>query len=753
MEFFESTLTDGHLAASPHNPETSTTLPTNIHLDLPIPDPHLGFNERTTQWVHDNTWVYTIAFNRTEALDARVCLVFEGLDTFATVSLNGTRILECQNMFRSYRVDVTDIVSMGENKVVMEFRSALKEGDRIMAQNGGERVTWNGHYSRVFVRKAQYHYGWDWGPSLITCGPWKPIRLQIYTDRISNTKIEQALSADLKTAILTLIATTETISLTLTPASTANTWETKHTLTSPELWYPHQHGPPNLYTITFTLKASGNAASTPGPLHTAHKRIGIRRILLIQDPLPQLPDTPVSGGTTFYFNINNTPLFIGGSNWIPAHSFLPAVKTQTLHNLLCLLRDRGNQNMLRIWGGGVYESDELYTLCDELGILVWQDICLACGDYPAHLDSFTSEICAEVRENLERLRCHPSLVIVAGNNEDYQVADEELGYDAKQPEGEWRNSSFPSRWLYEKIFPNIIRDVCNGNTGAEIGQAGIDGTGVVYWPGSPWGGEDSTDRTVGDIHQWNIWGGLQAPYQRYPDLGGRFISEFGMPSYPSISTIKNGFLDPAVPFDENDWNPEAEIIEHHVKAHSFQKRLLGYLGENFRVIYGNLPERIYLSQLLQSEAMNYAYRGWRRRWASRDCGGALVWQLNDVWPVTSWSIIDFHLHPKPAFYTIARALSPIIPIITRTTTNPKPNSQLEALVRSKTTRGAGSHPLHSTPHIYPPNKVPYMSASPPFTPTPPHPSLPKSAPSILLQAPSPFCLKLSSPSRPTAPST
>lgn len=159
--------------------------------------------------------------------------------------------------------------------------------------------------------------------------------------------------------------------------------------------------------------------------------------------------------------------------------------------------------MLRIWGGGVYESDELYTLCDELGILVWQDICLACGDYPAHLDSFVSEICAEVRENLERLRCHPSLVIVAGNNEDYQVADEELGYDASQPEGEWRNSSFPSRWLYEKVFPNVVRDVCNGNTGAEIGQAGIDGTGVVYWPGSPWGGEDSTDRTVGDIHQWN----------------------------------------------------------------------------------------------------------------------------------------------------------------------------------------------------------------------------------------------------------
>jgi beta-mannosidase len=158
MQFLESTLTAGHLAASPHNPQTATTLPTNIHLDLPIPDPHLGFNERTTQWVHDNTWVYTTTFSCSPPVGAKVCLVFEGLDTFATVSLNGTPILECQNMFRSYRVDVTGIVRAGENEVVMEFRSALKEGDRIMAQNGGERVTWNGHYSRVFVRKAQYHY-------------------------------------------------------------------------------------------------------------------------------------------------------------------------------------------------------------------------------------------------------------------------------------------------------------------------------------------------------------------------------------------------------------------------------------------------------------------------------------------------------------------------------------------------------------------------------------------------------------------
>lgn len=162
--------------------------------------------------------------------------------------------------------------------------------------------------------------------------------------------------------------------------------------------------------------------------------------------------------------------------------------------------------MVRVWGGGVYESEDFYNICDEAGILVWQDVCLACGDYPAHLDPFVASITKEVTQNLARLRWHPSLVIVAGNNEDYQVADEELGYEQDQPESKWRASKFPGRWLYEKVFPEIVREVCNGGFGEGIGDSGEIGggsAGVVYWPGSPWGGEDSTDRTVGDIHQWN----------------------------------------------------------------------------------------------------------------------------------------------------------------------------------------------------------------------------------------------------------
>lgn len=297
-------------------------------------------------------------------------------------------------------------------------------------------------------------------------------------------------------------------------------------ISNPELWYPRQHGAQNLYTVTFTLTTSSVSSITredpynfpegsssveesqKSPvLDTVTKRFGIRRVRLVQDSLPEDPKDPVSGGKAFYFEVNNTPIFCGGSNWIPADSFLSRVTRETLHTLLkTLLLERGNQNMVRIWGGGVYESEDFYDICDEEGILVWQDICLACGDYPANLDSFVDSISKEVRQNLDRLKWHPSLVIVVGNNEDYQVADEELGYEQGQPEDKWRGSKFPARWLYEKIFPDIVREVCNNGCGEGIGDSGGEGngsSGVVYWPGSPWGGEDSTDRTIGDIHQWD----------------------------------------------------------------------------------------------------------------------------------------------------------------------------------------------------------------------------------------------------------
>ncbi|KAL7271523.1 hypothetical protein RUND412_005715 [Rhizina undulata] len=724
------------------NFSTATQIPTNIHLDLErikaIPDSQRAFNERSIQWLHDQDIVYTATVPRHVPRNGDVChLVFEGLDTYAEVYLNGKEILSSDNMFISHRVDVTPYLSPLEtSELKIVFRSAMRVANRIMEENGGKRVTWNGHYCRNFVRKAQFHFGWDWGPCLVTCGPWKPIYLDIHISRMSSVQVLPRLSPDLKRAFVefrvaiekdpqpngTYFVTARVTSpgpnptqsgLVLTsPGDIGGFYTGKMAIDDPLLWYPKGYGEQPLYEVEIVLTSSEKKIDAR--LGTSHrllldritKTIGLRKVRLVRDPLPEIPDDPVSGGSTFYFEINNTPIFMGGSNWIPGDSFLPRFTREKTREYIELLSGHGNQNMIRVWGGGIYESEDFYDICDELGVLVWQDITLACGDYPAHQDWFVESISKEVKQNLERLRWHPSLIIVAGNNEDYQVADEELGYDHNAPEETWRSSAFPGRWLYEKIFPKIVTEVCNGGYGAGIGDSGeedLGGAGMIYWPGSPWGGEDSTDRTV-------VWGGIQAPYQRFKDLGGRFVSEFGMISYPDVETIDSGFLPPeSDEADKPSWqnNPQrhtqSEVFEHHTKAHSFEKRHNSYITENFRIIEESLEERVHVSQLLQSEAMKYAFTGWRRKWAERKCGGALVWQANDVWPATSWSIISHSLIPKPAFYAISRALQPVILILNRRTTDPKPNSKVEALVSHKTSR-AGQAGLHSTPHIYPVKK-------------------------------------------------
>lgn len=303
---------------------------------------------------------------------------------------------------------------------------------------------------------------------------------------------------------------------------------------------------------------------------------------------------------------------------------------------------------IRVWGGGIYEADAFYDICDELGILVWQDFAFACGNYPGY-PSFLNSVAVEAKQNLSRLCHHPSLVLLAGNNEDYQIAEwNHLEYDPEsQNPGEWLDSDFPARYIYEKLLPSIVLDVCPD---------------IPYHPGSPWGdGKPTSDPTVGDIHQWNVWHGTQQPYQIYPSLCGRFNSEFGMQALPSVETLKS-FLPP-----HPDPASLARILNFHNKATGHAGRLAAYQAQNLRPGPPSLHVQVYLSQLIQSEAMRFAYLGWRRAFHDRKCGGALVWQLNDVWPVTSWSIIDHFQHPKAAYYTIKRALAPLAVGIMRDT--------------------------------------------------------------------------------------
>lgn len=413
------------------------------------------------------------------------------------------------------------------------------------------------------------------------------------------------------------------------------------TLENPSLWYPIRYGKQPLYQVKATLIAGDDSKE----VDSVEKRLGLRRAELIQRPLKDQP------GKSFFFQVNNIPLYCGGSDWIPADNFIPRISKERYHDWVKLVAD-GNQFMIRVWGGGIYEEQAFYDACDELGILVWQDFMFGCGNYPAWPELLES-IKREAHENVKLLRHHPSIVIWAGNNEDYQYQESvslTYKYEDKNADN-WLKTDFPARYIYEKILP----DVC-----AEL----IPST--YYHPGSPWGdGVDTHDPTVGDIHQWNVWHGTQEKWQNFDKLGGRFVSEFGMQAFPNVKTI-----DAYLPLGKADPDryPQSSTVDFHNKADGHERRIALYLVENMRYGPDPLEQFVYATQLMQGECLASAYRLWKRQWKGPGreyCGGALVWQINDCWPVTSWSIADYYLRPKMAYFTVKREMAPVSIGITR----------------------------------------------------------------------------------------
>jgi beta-mannosidase len=400
----------------------------------------------------------------------------------------------------------------------------------------------------------------------------------------------------------------------------------------PALWYPAPYGKQPLYTITATLLEGKSELSSQS------KKFGLRRAALIQRPLMDQP------GTSFFFEINNVPIFCGGSDWIPADNFIPRISKEKYYDWIKLLKD-GNQFMIRVWGGGIFEEQAFYDACDEYGILVWQDFMFGCGNYPA-FPEYLALVKTEAEENVKLLRHHPSIVIWAGNNEDYQYAEQnKLTYDFENKDAEsWLKTNFPARYIYEKILPDACKKLVPD---------------TYYHFGSPWGGKDTTDPTIGDMHQWNVWHGTQEKYQNFDKLVGRFVSEFGMEAFPSIKTI-DAFL--PLGKDDPDRFAQSSTIDFHNKADGQERRIALYLVENFRYAPDPIEQFIYSTQLMQAECLASAYRLWKRQWKGPGreyCGGALVWQINDCWPVTSWAIVDYYLRPKHAYYTVKREMAPI----------------------------------------------------------------------------------------------
>lgn len=486
----------------------------------------------------------------------------------------------------------------------------------------------------------------------MTCGPWRPINLEVYESRISDLYTEITVDKSLGKARVVAHATTEgaaskvRFDLSLDGKQVAT--QTAHVangsaqstfdLRNPELWYPIRYGKQPLYTIKAILLADGNEVDS------ASKRIGLRRLQLVQRPLDGQP------GTTFFFEVNNIPIFCGGSDWIPADNLLPRISKQKYRDWVRLVAD-GNQFMIRVWGGGIYEDEAFYDACDEFGVLVWQDFMFGCGNYPCW-PKLLKSVEREARENVKLLRHHPSIAIWAGNNEDYQVAESSgLAWDPDNHDPEsWLKTDFPARYIYEKVLADVCSDLIPD---------------VAYHPGSPWGGKQTTDPTVGDIHQWNVWHGSQEKYQNFDKLVGRFVSEFGMEAFPSIKTI-----DAYLPLgkDDPDRYPQSSTVDFHNKADGHERRIALYLVENMRYAPDPLEHFIYCTQLMQAECLASAYRLWKREWrgpGKEYCGGALVWQINDCWPVTSWAICDYYLRPKHAYFTVKREMAPVSIGITR----------------------------------------------------------------------------------------
>ncbi|ULH16984.1 hypothetical protein MF271_17550 (plasmid) [Deinococcus sp. KNUC1210] len=637
----------------------SATVPGTVQSDLldqqRIPDPYYGLNEPLVQWVGEQDWLYRLTFTPDAALlvHEQIELEFGGLDTLCTVWLNGQLLLSSDNMFVAHTLDVKSRLQDGENTLLLLFRSVLPAGHALEAQYG-RRAAWNGDKSRVYLRKAQYHYGWDWGPVLLTCGPWKPVTLSGYTLRLTDVYLPGEVAPDLKTAFLP-------VKVTLSGAVPANTdfggaaptarvqlqaelrgpddqvlqtaelavqehTETLFEIQDPQLWYPSGQGGQPLYTVVVRLTCGDRLLSE------VHTRTGLRRLRVVQEPVVGEP------GLSFTFEVNNTPIFIGGANWIPEDLMLNRISPAQYRDRLTQARD-GNLNMIRVWGGGIYEPDVFYDLCDELGLLVWQDFMFACGLYPAHPD-FLASVCQEAEQVVRRLRNHASLALWAGNNEDYAVA-ESVGMSGPGIAAE----AFEARVIYEELLPEVI-------TRLDAGRQ--------YWPGSPWGGVTSADPTIGDRHSWEVWHGPMARYQDYSEFQARFVSEFGMQSAPALSTIEA-----SVP--EAERFPESRTLVHHNKAagpggdSDGHRRLAVYLADNLRGPR-DLAEYVYQTQFVQGEAMRYAYQDFRRRFGGpghHAVSGALVWQLNDCWPVSSWAIIDSRGLVKPAYYTIKRELAPL----------------------------------------------------------------------------------------------
>jgi len=610
--------------------EIAARVPGVVHWDLEragiIPNPSLDANEADVQWVALQTWSYKRTFTLTKrAVEAdHVELVFDGLDTIAAISLNGEYVGRAENMFVPHRFDVKKLVTAGENEIEVVFSSPVEEGLKLHNEYKSVRLYEGEDNPRAYLRKAQYSFGWDWGPKITTSGIWRSAYIESWNaSRIASafwrTTRADAESARVEIEVECVGASRCEVRATLSRNDASFSVDLERTkvpggatfsgsldIENPDLWWPAGQGEQCLYDAEVLLKTDGKTVDRRSC------RIGVRTVDLERESDDE--------GESFVIVVNGREIFCKGANWIPADTYLPRITAKDYDEWVRLAAD-ANMNMLRVWGGGIYESPAFYEACDKRGIMVWQDFPFACAMYPEE-KWFLKNVKKEAEAAVRILRNHPSIVIWCGNNENHWAA---VSW--------WPKDPFGGKTVYDKMLPTLLKRLDPSRP---------------YWPGSPYGGKDPNSAEQGDRHAWNVWSGWK-DFRDYLADKGRFVSEFGFQGCPEMETVAE--FGPLA-----ELQPHTPLFERHNKMIEGPERLARFLAGFFRMPTG-LEEFVYLTQVLQGEAIKTGVLHWRSRMMKT--AGALYWQLNDCWPVTSWASVDYKRRPKGLYYYTRRFFSPV----------------------------------------------------------------------------------------------
>jgi len=616
------------------------SVPGCVHTDLLknklIDDPFYRDNEAKLQWIGKTNWEYQTTLNVTGDVLAqdKLELVFQGLDTYATVFLNEQQLLDADNMFRTWRADIKDLVKIGPNTLRIVFRSPINEILPLMVKMEYELPAGNdqGEKTSPFTRKAPYQYGWDWGPRFVTSGIWRPVFLEAWNSaRVADLHVfareiqpEVAhMSADIEVvADVNLNATVilENMKVPLTQQAIKLVAGTNHIqlnfdIPHPTLWFPNGLGEHPLYNLRVRLVVGRNVVDE------VWKHTGVRKL--------ELKQQSDASGKSFTFVVNGIPVFAKGGNWIPADSFPSRITKEKYRALLAAVRDT-NMNMLRVWGGGIYESDDFYDLCDEMGILVWQDFMFGCSLYPGD-PAFLDNVRNEAIDNVKRLRDHPSLAIWVGNNE-IESGWFHWGWKEKLPAKLWDD--------YRKVFYGVLPEVCKSLDPSR-----------PYWPSSPSSNleDDPESQKMGDLHYWQVWHAA-APFTEYEKQFPRFMSEYGFQSFPQIDTVST-YTEPS------DRDINSPVMKAHQRHPRGNQLIHEYMLREFDEPK-DFESFLYVSQVLQAEGIKIGAEHLRR--IKPHNMGSLFWQIDDCWPVASWSSIDYTGRWKALQYYARRFYNDIL---------------------------------------------------------------------------------------------